>query len=167
LPEISVAVDFKYGRKWSYVCLFFCLISAFAALSVNFINLCRALYFFVLGCHELGHDFKVNGLNLTEQSDFSSEEVLPPFWTLTGTVPLFCIVVILIVNVQSSVFFSRLLAVFGLPSTIFISCVLFWKASVWRNQQRESNFEPYPVLNFDVFPFATMFYNISYMPIIM
>ncbi|CBY11040.1 unnamed protein product [Oikopleura dioica] len=164
LPDLSMVVDFKYGRNWSYICTFFGLSLSVAATVANFLYLCSTLYFFVLGCFELGHDFDINS-NLTEYS--TSEELLSPYWTLTGTVPLFCILVIFIVNVKSSVFFTRLLAVFGLPSTILISCILFWKASVWRTQEKTPSFEPYPVVNSAIFPFSTIFYQLSYMPLIM
>lgn len=56
LPELSMVVDFKYGKNWSYLCTFFALGNSLAGTIANFLFLCSSLYFFVLGCYEVGHD---------------------------------------------------------------------------------------------------------------
>lgn len=59
LPELSMVVDFKYGKNWSYLCTFFALGNSLAGTIANFLFLCSSLYFFVLGCYEVGHDREI------------------------------------------------------------------------------------------------------------
>ena len=59
LPELSSVVDFKFGKNWSYVCTFFALGNSLAATIANFLFLCSSLYFFVLGCYEVGHEGEI------------------------------------------------------------------------------------------------------------
>ncbi|CAG5101943.1 Oidioi.mRNA.OKI2018_I69.chr1.g71.t1.cds [Oikopleura dioica] len=161
LPELSMIVDYKFGRNWGLVCLIFAFLQVFGALLASYINLSNSLYWFGLGCYEIAHENELQNIS----QNFSVEESFSSYWSLTGTIPLFLVVIIFIVNVKSSIFFSRIAAIFGLPSTIIISIILFWKASEWKEINQK--IPPYPVISGDLTCFPAIFYTFSYMPLLM
>ena len=92
------------------------------------------------------------------------------FWNLNMSIPFYCLLLIFLINIQSSVFFQRIATIFGLPSTIIISIILFWKASVWTQGCNSVQFFDaeapgyYPLVKWTFTVFPAFFYNTSFMP---